>query len=131
MTEQRRCRGTTALGEPCKGFALPNRDFCLSHDPERAAQLRESRARGGAAAAKLRALKGKRAKLDTLPALVRFTAGLIQGVLDQSTPVDIGRCVLYGLSIQRDLVETSDLERRVDALEQQIAGRTAKKGWRA
>lgn len=53
LMERRTCRGTTARGEPCKGFALPGSDYCLSHDPERAAQLRESRAKGGAAAAKL------------------------------------------------------------------------------
>lgn len=131
MTEQRTCKGMTARGEPCKGFALPGSDYCLSHDPAHQEALRASRAKGGANASKLRALRGKRAKLDTLPALVKFTAGVIQDVLGLSLPVDVGRCVLYGLSIQRDLVETSDLEARVVALEQGMAARTAGRGWSA
>src|SRR5712691_7803599 len=87
------CGAQTKRGDACRSFALPGSTFCLSHDPERKVALREARARGGAAASKLRALEGRRAKLATPTALVRFTSKLIQDVLDEATPVDVGRAV--------------------------------------
>jgi hypothetical protein len=121
------CGAQTKRGAPCRSFALPNGQFCLSHDPERRETVREARARGGAAASKLRALQGRRAKLETPAALVRFTGKLIQDVLDETTPVDVGRAVLYGISIQRQLVESGDLEKRLSALEARIESKGAKR----
>ena len=116
------CEARTKLGAPCRSFALRGQRFCLSHDPALQDVVREARAKGGAAASKLRALEGQRAKLDTPAALVRFTGRLIQDVLDGTTPVDVGRAVLYGVSIQRQLVESSELERRIAAIEQRLQG---------
>jgi hypothetical protein len=61
---------------------------------------------------------------------VRFTGRLIQDVLYQTTPVDVGRAVLYGISIQRQLVESGDLEKRLSALEARLDRKGAKR-WSA
>jgi hypothetical protein len=124
------CGARTKRGAPCRSFALPSGQFCLSHDPERQETVREARAKGGAAASKIRALEGRRARLDTPTALVRFTGKLIQDVLDQTTPVDVGRAVLYGISIQRQLVESGDLEKRLSALEARLESKGTKR-WSA
>jgi len=58
-------------------------------------------------------------------ALVRFTGRLIQNVIDETTPVDVGRALLYDISIQRQLVESGDLEKRLSALEQQLKTRSS------
>jgi hypothetical protein len=129
-TAKQECGAQTKRGVPCRSFALPNGQFCLSHDPDRQGTVREARARGGAAASKLRALQGRRAKLESPTALVRFTGKLIQDVLDQTTAVDVGRAVLYGISIQRQLVESGDLEKRLSALEARLEG-TGTKRWSA
>ena len=121
------CQAQTKRGVACRSFALPDSTFCLSHHPERQVAVQEARARGGAAASKLRALEGRRAKLDTPKALVRFTGRLIQDVLDQTIPVDVGRAVLYGISIQRQLVESGDLEKRLSALEARLKSKDAKR----
>jgi len=34
-------------GEPCAARPLPNRDFCLFHDPDHQQALTESRSKGG------------------------------------------------------------------------------------
>ena len=121
------CQARTKQGLPCAGFALTDRGFCLSHDPTRAADARQARAKGGAAGSKLRALKGQRAKLNTAAGLIRFTSGVIQDALDGRLTPDVARVVLYGLSIQRQLVEAGELEQRLAQLEEQLAAATAQR----
>lgn len=71
----------------------------------------------------MKALRARRLRLDTPTALVKFTALLVQDALDGTTAVDVARCALYGVSIQRQLVEASDLEQRLAALELALAER--------
>ena len=94
------------------------------HDPERAAAVAAARARGGTVAAKLRILQGKRERLDTPKALVRFVANVIQDALAGTVEPDVARVVLYGISIQRTLIESSGLEARLTEIERQLALRT-------
>jgi hypothetical protein len=121
-TSQPRCTGRTKQDTPCRSFALPKHDTCIMHTPELRGQVEEARRRGGTTWAKIRVLQGKRQKLDTPKALVRFTADVVQDVVAGTIVPDIARAALYGVSIQRQLLETSDLERRLEALEQQAAG---------
>ena len=129
---QPRCEAVTQRGTPCRSFALAGRPWCMAHDPERASTVRTARAKGGATASKLRMLRSRRAKLDTVAALVGFTAGIIHDVVEHVLPYETGRVVLYGVSIQRQLLETGDLERRLAALEEQAraAGPSGRRhGW--
>jgi hypothetical protein len=120
---KRPCGAPTKRGTPCAAFALPGRDRCISHDPERAEALAAARSKGGQHCARLRVLQGQRAKLDTPRALVRYTAGIILDVAEGKLLADVGRVVLYGINIQRTLLESSDLERRLAALEAQLSTR--------
>jgi hypothetical protein len=120
-SQQPRCQGQTKAGAPCGAFALPERPWCWSHDPERAEQAAAARQRGAVNANKLRALQGRRPRLDTPQALVRYTAGIILDVAEGQMFADVGRVVLYGISIQMRLVELSDMERRLAALEARAA----------
>jgi len=43
----RQCSGITKAGKRCNSMALPESDFCISHDPTRIADLAEYRRRGG------------------------------------------------------------------------------------
>jgi hypothetical protein len=120
-TGQPRCTATTQAGQPCQAFAPAGSTVCRVHDPAQAEAVQAARARGGAAAARLRVLQGRRSKLDTPAALVRFTATLLHDVLELHRPYELARVVLYGVSIQRQLLESSDLEQRLAALEAQLA----------
>jgi hypothetical protein len=115
------CQGTTKAGAPCRGIVQNGRPWCLAHDPERQAELPGVRAKGAAASNKLRAIKGRRQKLDSAPALLRFVGSLVQDVLDGTVSPDVARAALYGVSIARQLVETSDLDARISALEEKAA----------
>src|SRR5919202_1253775 len=45
--ERRRCKGTTKAGQPCTFPMASESGFCYTHDPDRAAERKEARARGG------------------------------------------------------------------------------------
>ena len=122
---QLRCEGTTKRGTPCRSFALPGQARCISHDPARAEAVRAARAKGGAAASRLRSLEGRRAQLDTPARLLRFTSNVIHDTAEGRLNPDTARAVLYGISIASKLVDTADLERRVVALEQARKGPAA------
>jgi hypothetical protein len=93
------------------------------HDPERAAAVEAARRRGGTTAMKLRVLQGKRAKLDTPRALVRFVSDVMQDTLAGTIQPDVARAALYGVSIQRVLIEASATEARLAAVEKLLAQR--------
>jgi hypothetical protein len=65
-------------------------------------------ARGGTAAARLRVLQGKRARLDSASAVVKFTSGVIQDCLAGTIEVEIARTTLYGLSVQLKAIELAE-----------------------
>jgi len=130
---QRACSATTDAGAPCKGFAQRDSAFCLAHDKTRRAAAQAARAKGATVSNKLRALEGRRRRLDSAPELVTFTSGIVQDLLSGSVTVDVGRAVLYGVSIQKSLLEASDLDGRLKVLEAAQTPET-KKGtptWRA
>jgi hypothetical protein len=114
---ERTCRAQTKAGVSCRAPALPGYETCLSHTPELAEKVRLARMRGGSAAAKVRVLQGKRLKLDTAAALVKFTSGLMQDVLAGTVEADAARVVVYAVSVQRQLIEVASLERQVSELE--------------
>ena len=130
---QATCAATTQRGTACRGIVPLGLSYCLVHDPERAEAVREARARGGATATKLRALKARRPRLDTAAGLIRFNAGVIADTLEGRLLPDVARAVLYGMSIQRQLVEAGDLEQRIAALEARTQREQPKgrQGWGA
>ena len=116
----RPCDAETLVGQPCRSFALRGSLYCLSHDPERAEQVQASRARGAKRGNRLRALRGRGSKLDTMPELVKFVADVVKDTTGRKLDVAIARTVLYGISIQRQLIEASDLADRVRAIEERL-----------
>ena len=112
------CQGRRKDGGPCGAPAGPDSALCFVHGrPEAAAA---ARANGARQAAKLRSIRGRRSRLATVPELVRFTADLIHRVVAGELEADVARCALYGLHLQKGLVEASDLEKRITGLERQL-----------
>ena len=121
MTEQRQCEAFRKDGERCRAKALPGRPWCWTHDGSLADQRRLARAAGGRKAAQTRKLNNRRVDLTNPQALLKFTGDLIQDILAHRVDVAVGRTGLYGISVLRQAIETTDLERRITNLEQQIA----------
>ncbi len=45
----RPCKAHNKRGEPCGSYAVTGSDFCMNHDPARAAQMAAARVKGGRA----------------------------------------------------------------------------------
>jgi hypothetical protein len=116
-TLQARCVALTKRHVPCKSFAAPGSDRCVSHDPARAELMREARSRGATSANKLRSIEGRRVRLETPVTLKRFVSDLIHDVVSGKLPPSVMNAATYGISIQLKLIESSELERRLLALE--------------
>jgi hypothetical protein len=111
------CQSRRNDGQPCRAPALPESERCWAHDPDQAEVARAARAKGAAKGNRTRALRAGQPRMDDVHGLVKFTGLVITGVLSQKIPVDVGRCVLYGIGIQKSLIEVGDLETRLAALE--------------
>ena len=110
--DRRRCNASGKQGERCRSFALPS-GLCWHHDPERAEERRAACVRGG----KVKAIKGRRPKLDDAAGLLRFNADLVHRLLGGELETDVVRVVVNALNLQRQLIESSEIEARLAALE--------------
>ena len=117
------CEAIRNDGAPCRSKAYGDRRFCIWHDPERREAAREARARGAAVAGKVRSLEGKRRRLETAGALTKFMSELIQDLLAGKVDADTGRAVVYAVSVQRQLVEKSELAQRLIEVERLLSQR--------
>ena len=107
------CGAQTKAGGTCRAFVPPGRTACVSHDPAMAAMVKAAQLKGGTAAAKLRMLQGKRLRLDSPAAVVKFTSNVVQDCLAGTIEVEIARTTLYGIAILLKSIEqarASDVE---------------------
>lgn len=111
------CTASAKHGGPCRAFALPGRETCRVHAPEYAEAVQADRIRSGRTAGQLRAIQGRRPKLDDAAGLVTFNATLVHRLLAGELELDVVRTAVYALNLQRALIETGNLERRIDVLE--------------
>ncbi len=121
------CRARTKRGTTCRGFALPGRDVCLMHAPDLADKVEAARRRGGTMAAKVRVLQGKRQKLDSPRALVRFVSDLLQDTLAGTVDPKVANAVINGVNAQRALLEAGEIEGRLADLER-VMGAMGRRG---
>jgi hypothetical protein len=115
-----RCESTRKDGQPCQAPALVGNGHCFTHSPDHAEAASAARHRGLVNGNKIKALKGCRPALNDMPGLVKFTAKVINDTYDLKLPYDVARTVLYGLSIQRQLIESGSVAERLEALEARL-----------
>jgi len=83
-----------------------------------------ARRRGGTMAAKLRILEGKRLRLDSPAAVVKFTSNVVQDCLGGTVGVDVARTTFYGLAILLKSLEqarASDVDAALAEVRQLVA----------
>ena len=121
---QQPCGAPTKAGGTCRSFVPPGRAACVSHDPTMADAVASARRRGGTMAAKLRILEGKRLRLDSPAAVVKFTSNVVQDCLGGTVGVDVARTTFYGLAILLKSLEqarASDVDAALAEVRQLVA----------
>jgi hypothetical protein len=94
--------------------------LCWIHDPDQTEATAQARAAGASKGAKVKALKGRRRRLDTHEGLAAFLSGIIHDVAEAKLDAEIARTVIYGCAVMRHLAEHG-LERRLAEVERQLA----------
>lgn len=123
-----RCQGSRKDGAPCRAPVLPDSTLCWVHDPRQAEAARRARAAGASKGAKLKALHGRRRRLDTHAALVKLVAEVAHDILGGKLDPDVARAALYAISIQRQLLEAHGYEQRLADVERRLASLAGRAG---
>jgi len=108
------CEALSKAGEPCRAFALPGARNCWTHSPDHVEARQRACSAGGRKATQLRAIEGKRRKLDTPRALAGFMSTLVHDALEGKVDADLARTIGYLVAVQTKVVEQarqSDVER--------------------
>lgn len=124
----RRCRGTTASGEPCgvgPELVLPS-GFCFSHDATRRSEHKAGAALGGikSMAKRRRGLDPDTlGKLETAADAQRITALLTLALATGELPAPAGRAALVAITAWLRAHDLNELERRLVELEREARKR--------
>jgi hypothetical protein len=113
------CSATTRAGQRCRAFALSGEPWCKTHHPDYVEERRAICAKG----ARLKAINGRRPRLDDAAGLLRFNADLVHRLLAGELETDVVRVVVNALNLQRQLIEAGDIERRLAELEARLRAR--------
>ena len=99
-------------------------DFCFAHCPDRAAERKEARARGGRARHNRTlatvATGDQAVNLSSLADVVRILEDSVRDVLTLENSIARGRCLGYLCGVAVKALEVSDLESRIAALEAKV-----------
>jgi hypothetical protein len=98
------CQAISRRGVRCQAYSLPGEQWCFTHHPDRQDAVAEARSKGG----RIKALQGRRLKLETSRSLARFTATVLQDARDGLIDPDTARAVLYGISIQAQAIQAAE-----------------------
>jgi hypothetical protein len=118
-----KCNAFTKAGKPCKGRLLPDRLYCMSHDPEHADLRAEGQRKGGEARANARraarqwAAVGEQLSAADLPAILRACMFSVRaGALEPAQASAIATLAKTSITITAEI----ELEQRIAALERVI-----------
>jgi hypothetical protein len=123
-----RCTHRKKDGSRCRAFARTGKDVCVYHDPEYATQGAEARRRGGLAST---AGKGKPATLppdtpDAPLATVADAVNFIAETLNQTRcgllSVNVANALFVGAGVLLRALQGSEIESRLNALENRYLG---------
>ena len=116
----RQCKAVNKQGRPCGAFALTDSDFCFHHDPDKAAERKAARIRGGRARhGRSLAEEGNAGpvKIETVGDVVTLLTGAINDCLILENSIQRARAIGYLAGVIVKALELAELEERVAALE--------------
>ncbi len=113
------CKGRKSDGSACAAPPLLDGEFCLLHDPEHAGEVAEYRRLGGQRRRKERVVAGAYdfEGLGSIPAIRRLVEIAVTDTLGLENSVSRNRTLAYLAQTATKLLETGELEARLEALE--------------
>jgi hypothetical protein len=112
------CAALNSRGEPCKAGLKKGARYCFQHDPDRMLEAAAARAKGGK----------HHSKPKPAPPIDLSTPELQRKAIEQAIDrvrggdesLNIGRFVVYAISVARNIIELEDLAVRIQMLEERI-----------
>jgi hypothetical protein len=119
MQAKRPCRALTNRGQPCRGQALPEGEFCLFHDPAHATEQAESRRLGGLRRKREILTRGayELESLHTVEDIRRLLDIATLDTLGLENSIARNRTLIAATMAALKLLELGELEERVRSLE--------------
>jgi hypothetical protein len=120
-TTKQTCAAQTIEGGRCQARVRAGRTYCYMHDPETAEAAATARHKGG----RNRNKPAPAPPVDlSTPELQRLAIeATINRVRSGDEPLNMGRFVVYAVSLARPILELEDLAQRLAALEQQMGAK--------
>jgi hypothetical protein len=116
----KKCQALTQDGTPCQAFAVAGSDYCFHHDPDRAAERRQARSRGG------QARHGRHVgpvgqsdpvTLGTMADVVSLLQSTINDTLELENSLQRARTIGYLSNLYIKALDLAVLEQRLEAVE--------------
>lgn len=135
VNASRTCKPINERGEPCRQAPQLESEYCFWHDPTNEEEAGEARRRGGIKRKRERTLQIEY-ELDSLASVAgiqRLLEIAAAGVLDLEHSFNRSRVLITAAVAAARLLETSDLETRMQSLEAVLHARPKpeprKRGW--
>src|SRR5262249_16894303 len=112
------CQARNAAGLPCRAGVRPGATYCFQHDPARRAAARAARVAGGKARNK--PVPAPPIDLSTPELQRKAIEATIDRVRRGDEPLNVGRFVIYAISVVRGVFDDEALK-RLKALEERYA----------
>jgi hypothetical protein len=118
-----RCAGQTPDGRRCRSWPIRDESYCLWHSPEREEEAAEARRLGGLRRRREKAVAGAYdfGGLDSVPSIRRILVVATIDALGLDNSIARSRTLISAAVAAAKLLETGELEERVEVLEQAMA----------
>lgn len=116
----KRCKATNRRGEPCAAYACKDSDYCYWHDPDKAAERKAARRKGGLARhGRSIGVTGdpEPVAISSVADVVRLLEQAVNDVLRLENSIQRARAIGYLAGVIVKALELGELEERVAALE--------------
>jgi hypothetical protein len=120
-----RCAGFKPSGEPCERIVRASQDYCYSHDPDRADERQRNAARAGRS-------KPNKEIQDIKQRLSDLANDVLGGSVDKGAAAVASQTLnvyLRALGMELKIKEVTELEERLEALEQNQEREGDKRRW--
>lgn len=124
-----RCKARTRTGQACRGYAISGSLYCFTHSPDLAAERTAARRRGGARRESFtnEAPMPGGADPRTGAGLIAVMGAAIERAWQMVDSTTRLKLLGYLCQVQRSLIETGDLEARLEVLEAELAARRSRR----